>query len=56
MYSKNIEMKKIFFAILAICFLSTSFVFAGKGKHAKKMVAKKTECPKGCPRTMGCGH
>jgi hypothetical protein len=48
-------MKRVFFAILAISMLSTSFAFAGKGKHAKKAVAK-TECPKDCPRTMGCGH
>jgi hypothetical protein len=48
-------MKKIFFAILAISLLSTSFAFAGKGKHTKK-AAKKLECPKDCPRTMGCGH
>lgn len=50
-------MKKIFFAILAITALSTSAAFAGnsKTKHAKK-AAKKTECPKDCPRTMGCGH
>jgi hypothetical protein len=49
-------MKKIFFAIMAISMLSGSFAFAGKGKHAKKAVATKTECPKDCPRTMGCGH
>jgi len=48
-------MKKVFFAILAISMLSTSFAFAGKGKHAKK-TGTKTECPKDCPRTMGCGH
>ena len=48
-------MKKVFFAILAISMLSTSFVFAGNGKHAKK-TGTKTECPKDCPPTMGCGH
>lgn len=48
-------MKKVFFAILAISMLSTSFAFAGKGKRAKK-AGIKTECPKDCPRTMGCGH
>ncbi len=48
-------MKKVFFAILAISMLSTSFAFAGKGKHAKKPIVK-TECPKGCPHTPGCGH
>jgi hypothetical protein len=48
-------MKKIFFAIMAIAMLSTSFAFAGKGKHAKK-AGVKTECPKGCPHIMGCGH
>jgi len=48
-------MKKVFFAILAISMLSTPFAFAGKGKHAKKAVATKTECPKDCPQT-GCGH
>jgi hypothetical protein len=54
--SKNIKMKNVFFAVLAISMLSGSFVFAGKGKHAKKALATKTECPKDCPRTMGCGH
>jgi hypothetical protein len=49
-------MKKIFFAILAISMLSTSFAFAGKGKQLKKAATPKTECPKGCQRTMGCGH
>jgi hypothetical protein len=48
-------MKKVFFAILAISMLSTSFAFAGKGKQAKKVAAKKTECPKDCPRS-GCGR
>ena len=48
-------MKKVFFAILAISTLSTSFAFAGKGKHAKKATVK-TECPKDCPHTLGCGH
>ena len=48
-------MKKIFFAILAVSMLSTSFAFAGKGKRVKKGVAK-TECPKDCPRTMGCSN
>ena len=47
-------MKKLFFAILAITALSTSFAYAGKGKHVKK-AAKKTECPKDCPHTS-CGH
>lgn len=49
-------MKKIFFAILAISMLSASFAFAGNGKRESKKVAKKTECPKDCPRTMGCGN
>jgi hypothetical protein len=49
-------MKKIFFAILAITFMSTSFAFAGKGKHAKRHMAKKVECPKDCPKTMSCAH
>jgi hypothetical protein len=49
-------MKKVFFAIMAISMLSATQVFAGKGKHTKKAVATKTECPKDCPRTMGCGH
>ncbi len=34
-------MKKVFFAILAISMLSTSFAFAGNGKHAKKAVRRK---------------
>ncbi len=49
-------MKKVFFAILAISMLSTSFAFAGKGKRAKKAETTKTECPKDCPRSSGCGH
>jgi len=49
-------MKKVFFAVLAISMLSTSFAFAGKGKHVKKTAATKTECPKDCPRSSGCGH
>ena len=54
-------MKKIFFSVLAIALLSTSFAFAGKVKHAKK-TAKKTECVcpkdclKNCPCPPGCGH
>jgi hypothetical protein len=53
---KKYKMKKIFFAILAISMLSTSFAFAGSGKRSNKKVGKKTECPKDCPRTIGCGH
>jgi hypothetical protein len=49
-------MKKVFFAIMAISMLCTSQVFAGKGKHTKKAATAKTECPKDCPRTMGCGN
>jgi hypothetical protein len=55
-------MKKIFFAILAVTMLSSSFAFAGNAKHAKKKAAKKTECvcpkdcPKDCPCPAGCGH
>jgi hypothetical protein len=52
---KKYNMKKVFFAILAISMLSASLAYAGKGKQAKKVAAKKTECPKDCPRS-GCGH
>jgi hypothetical protein len=52
---KKYDMKRVFFAILAISMLSTSFAFAGKGKRAKK-TGTQTECPKDCPRSMGCGH
>jgi hypothetical protein len=40
---KKYTMKKIFFAILAVTLLSSSFAFAGNAKHGKKK-AKKTEC------------
>lgn len=55
-------MKKIFFAILAVTALSTSFTYAGKNKPAKTK-ATKTECPKDCSKECskdcphtGCGH
>jgi hypothetical protein len=46
-------MKKIFFSILAITLLSTTAVFAEKGRTAKKHHAKK-ECPSNCPKTGDC--
>ena len=50
-------MKKIFFAIMAVTFLSASMAFAGNAKPSKKKT-KKTECvcPKDCPCPAGCGH